>query len=196
MKIIGIDLDNTLFSCNSKAYEFVSKLKSESKEPLKFYEVDNNNIPKNNFFFKKIFKFCNSSYYHELPKAVDTINELFDKGYKIYFISSRPKTKISINLALEWLKNKNVKYDKLVLACNNKPEYSCLNNIDFFIDDKKEICREIGKSGVTSLFICSDKKEENNDYFIKVSSWEMISNFFACLDFEIDNKFDCENENI
>ena len=60
-----------------------------------------------------------------LPKAVEAINDLHDKGHFIIIYSSRGWAEY--NMTLEWLKENGIPFDLLMLG---KPIY------DMWLDDK------------------------------------------------------------
>lgn len=180
---IGIDLDKTLFNCNSFIYKILSNINYHKEKNHSYYEVPSQGIYKCSFM-NKIFKYLNPSKYYAFPKAIETINSLHDQGYSIYFVSSRPNMKAVVYLTYEWLKNHNVKYDKLVLGCKNKPVYAKNEGINYFIDDLKFTCEKMSDIGIYS-FLFNGFIKDNSDKKLKpflkskrTFNWNDIKNFF------------------
>ncbi len=185
-EIIGIDLDKTLFSCNSFLYNFVAGLNFHNDKNLKHYEVPRDGIYKCSFI-NKVFKFFNPSKYKAFPEAVETINSLHDDGYFIFFVSSRPNIKPVISMTYEWLNKHNVKYDKLVLGCKNKPAYAYEKGIKFFIDDLRKNCELMSCKGIKPLLFKGSLKNKNKKklkpalQLQNFTSWQDIKSYFDSL---------------
>lgn len=182
-KKIGIDLDNTIFSCNSLTYSWVSKIAFQNEKKIKHFDV-NQKAGIKYTLANKIFKMFNPKKYKEYPGAIETINYLFDKGYGIYFVSSRPNIRPCHAMILGWLEKHNVKYDKLILGCNNKSAYAFAEGIDYFIDDMKKICKTMEDVGIESLMFKGKLKQTGNKKFRRnngekiVDSWDDVKEYF------------------
>lgn len=149
---IGIDVDNTLFYCNSLLYKIIAKFKFSSiKHKLKYTEVPIIKETKVNTFFRKVFKFFNPKAYKPCEEAIETINLLHNAGNKIVLITSRPAFGPFVSSLQEWLSSHDVCCDTLVMGCNNKTYYITKNNIDLLIDDLPKNCRDAEKVGQKSI---------------------------------------------
>ncbi len=177
MKKIGIDLDKTLFNCESLLYDLLNKFQFINKNDKTFIEIDINNIKEISPFIKKINKILNPSFYTAYPYAIQTINSLHEAGYKIYFISSRPNINFITSATVEWLINNKVHCDKLIMACNNKAHYAYENKLDFFIDDLVDNCMTLEKIGIKSILF--DGCLKNKDYF-KLKKTDMKFTVLNC----------------
>ncbi len=182
-KTVGIDLDKTLFVCDSLIYFLLNKINFNRGKKLKYKEIDPKGIYKGKTA-NKIFKFLNPSKYITYLDAVKTINELHENGYKIYFVSNRPCLKLLVYLTVETLRRFGVCYDKLVLGCNNKAEYIKQEGIDYFIDDLALICNSVVlRTDAKPLWFTPKVKEDRRAKKIfpeleKFSTWNGIKEFF------------------
>lgn len=181
MMRIGIDLDNTIFFCNSLVYKFVTALQSRtSSSPLSYKEVGSKAPRDVHPFLKKAFKFLNPAEYRPFPFAVDVINKLHERGAEIYFISSRPHVQPMIALTTAWLQANQVKYDNLILGCKNKGAFAYTHRIDFMIDDHAKVCSEARKKGVIAIQFRGNQKTyalSCPPEFVTLSSWKDIERF-------------------
>lgn len=111
-----------------------------------------------------------------LPKeaSVETINKIKEKGNKIVLITARFDDEIVDIKALteKWLKENNIKYDKLIINSQNKLEIAKQENIEIFIDDSIRNC-EMLSSGNIKTYMFSTKNNEyyENENILKVKSW-------------------------
>lgn len=182
-KIIGVDIDNTLFSCRSLLYNIAAKLKVPvSKRKLKYAEVPYCQDPKVNPLLKGIFKFFNPNKYQEFPEAVKSLNSLYDEGFEIHLLNSRPNINIFVTSVQEWLNNHGVKYHKLIVGCNDKPKYISENNVDILIDDLSKTCKEAEVVGSKSIIfrgslkqkLQEGKPEKKLKYSNIATSWKSV----------------------
>lgn len=169
--IIAIDLDETLFSCNSVIYRILNKLQKPSaiNTKLKYKQVEKQKNVNAGLlrFFSRMF---NPDKYKPLNEAVNCINALYNEGNQIIFLSSRPHFLKNLrNSALIWLEKNNVRYDTLIFGCRNKAAFCKTFNVDMLIDDKLENCRNVNAVGTHAINICSDKNFFKNNPSLKNS---------------------------
>ncbi len=159
----GVDLDKTIFDCNSPLYNFLNRIKFNKKDKLKYHEVDRDAVCKQSVF-NKVFKLLNPNYFFALPEAVETINGLSNIGFEFHLVSDRPYIKPIIALTLASLQSHNIKYAKLILGCSNKAEYAKEKGLDYFIDNKEEICQLLAqRTGVSVVRVEADVKKANKN---------------------------------
>lgn len=111
-----------------------------------------------NKYYKNVLEECEL-----MPNAEDTIKKLKEEGNKIYFITARLNG--IENCDTEAITKKSLKtipYDKLILNTPDKLEVSKENNIDIFIEDSYDTCRELTENGIKS-FLMTTKMNENVD---------------------------------
>ncbi len=153
MGIIGVDLDNTMFTCKrSFSYMLMNKFQFlRSDDKLKYKEIDTNEAKEVHPIIKNFHKILNPASYKAYPEAIETINALYDQGYQIYIITSRPAISPIVSATVAWLKENGVKFDKLIMGCNNKGEYAKQNKVSLIIDDFDKTCKSLDKRGIDSI---------------------------------------------
>jgi len=149
-----VDLDRVVFDCPSFAFWLGNFLfaKSKTEKALK-YDVINPAEAKT--YFNSLF-FLRMSRVSEMKQVDDSVRVLRkwnDMGYDISFVSSRPSFKPFQKAIVVWLEKNGVKFTKLVLGCNNKPEYCSINNFDVIIDDTLLNCKGCAESGMKAIWL-------------------------------------------
>ena len=90
---IAIDLDGTIFSCDSLLYKVANTFFSAySQQNLKYSEIDVEE-EKTNSFLSRFTKILNHQYYKEVEDATNIIREWKRFGHEIILLSSRPNWK-------------------------------------------------------------------------------------------------------
>ena len=192
MKIIGVDLDNTMFTFRSLMYGLMNKFQSIKSSTGNFVEFSGKNHKKSNFLLKKLHKVFNPAKYHTYPRAIEAINYLRSIGFKVYFISSRPNISPIVNVTLEWLDNNNVRYDKVVLGCKNKAIYAKENDVDLMIDDYFATCQQLDKVGIRSILFRGSLKDDEGQYkLLKPSNIAFATSWFDIVQ-NVDKIFEDE----
>ena len=81
-------------------------------------------------------------------------------------------------LTENWLKDNNIKYDKLVLESENKDEKCLENNVDIFIDDSVNNCKKVYNALKIPTFMFDSvyNQKEENTHIKRVFSWKEIYN--------------------
>lgn len=109
-----------------------------------------------NKYYKNVLEECEF-----MPGAVDVIKKLKNEGNEIYFITARL---IGIqNCDTETITKKSLQvipYDKLILHTPDKLKASKENNIDVFIEDSYDTCKELTENGIKS-YLMTSKMNEN-----------------------------------
>lgn len=175
---IAIDLDQTVFCCESYLYKIINMIlpKQDANSKLKYVVVDQNMEDGRNFL-GKVVKVLNPDYYQEIDNAIKIIDGWYKAGHQIILLSSRPAFKASKEMVIAWLENSNVSFNMLVMSCNNKAKFCEKYKIDVLIDDKLQTCINAKKFGVYPIYFRRDKSEFNiGDYEIVFSnSWNKIA---------------------
>ncbi len=109
-----------------------------------------------NKYYKNVLEECEF-----MPGAIDVIKKLKNEGNEIYFITARL---IGIqNCDTETITKKSLQvipYDKLILHTPDKLKASKENNIDVFIEDSYDTCKELTENGIKS-YLMTSKMNEN-----------------------------------
>lgn len=182
---IGIDIDDTISNTFETFFPYMKKFIEQdlnrkldlnlSSRTDYYNVVEKYGISKEEarVFWKKYFV---QIVENVLPKeaSVEIINKIKEKGNKIVLITARFDDEIVDIKALteKWLKENNIKYDKLIINSQNKLEIAKQENIEIFIDDSIRNC-EMLSSGNIKTYMFSTKNNEyyENENILKVKSW-------------------------
>lgn len=146
---IGIDIDDVLTNTSEVIKEYLIKYEKSGDGISHFVEVMKGDMPTENI--KNFF----SEYLIEIIKRLtlkdnsqNVIKRFSNNGNEIIFITSRGDEKCqgSERATIEFLKNNNIKYDKIIFNANNKQKICLDNKIDIMIDDSVKNCEAIEKS--------------------------------------------------
>ena len=181
MKKIAVDVDHTLINCSSSYLYQVCKLfpggsASPNKE-LKYSVIKDESDDKCGLLSKLIHRFTKMgkfSNYTVLEDSTDAVNVWFERGVKVYLLSSRPNF-ASLNAILRQIFSKsNLMYSGMILNCNNKAEFCKRFDIDCLIDDSPSNCLNAMVNGIKS--ICYNKPMNNERYkdLTFVDNWKDI----------------------
>lgn len=186
---IGIDIDDTISNTYETVIPYAQKYQIEElhKSPIldrnkelathKYTKALHNwNDEEENIFWEKY-------YVKMLPKikvkelASENIKEL-RKKHNIYLITARwdNEEKEISKLTKKWLEDNEIVYDELILNAGTKLELCKKHNIDIFIDDSFQNCKELTENGIRTFIMDSKTNGKYNDKNItRVYSWPHIS---------------------
>lgn len=174
--IIAVDIDNTLFTCNSIVYKVFNKIQKVGKPEAKklTYKTVAPNGKISQSFLRLFVPMLNAKKFEALDGALETLEEWKKQGHEIVLLTNRPgKIKIMRNATLALLKYHNVTYDKLVMGCKNKHLFCKEFGISLLIDDNKQNCENANYKGITSVRI--GKENMGNDpqgITFNVNNWK------------------------
>ena len=152
--IIGIDIDNTITETSKKAKEFL-------KEFNKNYN-DYHDLPENIYneymqkYAIKIASLC------DLKEGVkEAFNYLNSNNYKIIIITARSNyySKDNIKATKQYLKNNDLKYNKIIFNAEEKGKVAKENNIAIFIDDKESVLDNINQYHIEPIHIGTEQSK-------------------------------------
>ena len=192
---IGIDIDDTISETFEALLPYSQKytiedLKRESnidinKDYLNHLYIESasgwNDLETKNFWEK---------YYEDILKAVNiknfaskVINNKRKNGDKIFLITARwdmPNFDTK-KLTENWLLENNVQYDKLFMNASDKVQLVKENNIDLFIDDSFNNCKQISENTNAKVYMMTSLVNKNlGDKKIKrVFSWPEIDDLIS-----------------
>ena len=187
---IGIDIDDTISETFETLLPYAQKytieeLKRESKINMNqdflnhFYIVYMNGWTK-----EEAMEFW-SKYYGEILKNVnikkfasEVINQLRKEGHKIYLITARwdmPNDNIQ-EITKQWLKKNELEYDELIINASDKLNLIKEKNIDIFIDDSFNNCKNIAENSDTKVYMMNSavNKNLNHQKVKRIYSWPEI----------------------
>lgn len=134
-----------------------------------------------NLYYKNILEECEI-----MPHAVDSINTLKTENNNIYFITAR-LMKIdncdTVDITKKTLND--IKYDELIIE-SDKLKICKEKNIDIFIEDSYDTCKELQLNGIKTYLMTTKMNEKIEDEEIeRVKSWDelylKINNYIGLL---------------
>ena len=190
---IGIDIDDTISNSFETIFDDSQKFDIElgnSGETKQYGKIlDHNQIETlyPHWTNEQIDLFWNTYFIKVLtiakPKnyVAEILKKLKEENNNIIIITSRyeyseGRTEIE-NYTKKWLKRNEIVYDKLVLEAQDKLKAAKENNIDLFIDDSIEHCRNVQYGNIKTFLytsICNQGVETPD--LERVYSWIQIYN--------------------
>lgn len=194
---IGIDIDDTISETFETLLPYaqkytIEKLGREAK-------VDFGKKCINHYYIEEMFnwskeesiQFWENNITEILEKvniktfASEIIKKLSEKGNNIYLITARWNTdKNNVEkTTVKWLDEKNVIYDKLFInaEANRKVQLVQENDIDIFIDDSYENCKDVSEKTNAKVFMMNSRVNENFklENIKRVYSWYEIEHLIV-----------------
>lgn len=184
---IGIDIDGVLTDVERWQLDYGSKFYYEryKKEIVDFEGYDTNQIfnvddKLDEEFWREYFK-----EYSLNVEARKFANEVIDKlkqdGNEIYIITARGSflshsadvmsVEENQQIVLNWLKNNNINYDKIIFSPEDKLDICKENKIDLMIEDKVDNINKISKIIPVICFHAGYNKDCKNSNIIRCYSW-------------------------
>ena len=189
---IGIDIDDTISETFETLLPYSQKyiiedlkrkstIELRSDYPNHFYIVYMNGWNE-----KEAIDFW-EKYYAEILRKVnikkfasEVINKLKNEGHKIYLITARWDMRADNveEITKQWLKDNNIEYDGLFLNANDKLQLAKENNIDIFIDDSFNNCKNIVDNTNAKVYMMTSRVNGNlkDEKIKRVYSWPEIYN--------------------
>lgn len=184
---IGIDIDGVLTDVERWQLDYGSKFYYEryKKEIVDFEGYDTNQIfnvddKLDEEFWREYFK--EYSLNVEARKfANEVIDKLKQEGHQIYIITARGSflshsadvmsVEENQQIVLNWLKNNNINYDKIIFSPEDKLDICKENKIDLMIEDKVDNINKISKIIPVICFHAGYNKDCKNSNIIRCYSW-------------------------
>ncbi len=185
---IGIDIDGVLTDIEQWQLDYGSKF---------FSNINKSVINKDGYEISEIFKVpdeLDSQFWHEYlyeyvtkePSrkfADEVIKKLKDNGNEIYIVTARYLTDRDTEdgnnmrkIVIEWLKQQNIIYDKIIFAPEDKLQICLENNIDVMIEDKVENIEKISTKLPVICFHAGYNKQCKKDNIYRAYTWYDIYN--------------------
>lgn len=182
--IIGIDIDGVLTNDDDYILDFTSKycyehnLKSFNNANLYEYrKLDWNESTINNYRNEYFLNYIENEPARKFSSEV--IKKLRNDGNKIIIITSRHKTAENGTLndknirecTIEWLKNNEIEYDKIIFTKPPKVKEILENKIDIMIEDSPTTIKEIEKVVKVLYFDTRYNRDIECNNITRVYSW-------------------------
>lgn len=138
--------------------------------------------------------------------GLQLINTLKKDGHKIFLVTSRGVDGLSKKKStVTWLKELDVRYDKLIMNQRDKSEVLLKNKIDVFIDDNINHCTKAAEKGIFTIqkssFMLEHEKFDNycqtweevyKQIQKKAKEKPLIERYPIILDTDVSNEIDDE----
>lgn len=115
--------------------------------------------------------------------APEVIKKIKDGGNKIYLVTARwkmPKEDTK-QITIDWLKENNIEYDELIVDVQDKLKVLKEKNIDIFIDDSYENCKNVAENSDIKVYMMNSKVNEKLEHekIQRVYSWPEIDSLIS-----------------
>ena len=185
---IGIDIDGVLTYLEKAIIDFGTKMSVEEKWPIKinvskYWEVEAlewTQEQADKFWNKYLVEYVVESKPRMFSEEI--IEMLKKEENNIYIITARNEYGMPPEyygkmqeLTREWLKNQDIKYDKLIFARDSEKLHQCIeNNVEIMIEDSPNNIEDISKKIKVIKFDCQYNKQVNGENIITAYSWYHI----------------------
>ncbi len=185
---IGIDIDGVLLDFEREAVNLGTKMSVEENWPIDidlsaYWDIQLfnwNDEQAKKFWDKYFIRYLKESTVRKF--APEVIEKLQQEGDKIYLITARNEEELPIQhygkmkqLTKEWLKNQNIKYDKIIFTTDEGKLQKCFeNNIEVMIEDSPDNIQNISKQIKVIKFDCQYNRQITGPNVITVYSWYHI----------------------
>lgn len=176
IKRIGIDLDDTLFDTATKFNYYKEKFCRKNDYTYEKFETDPNT--RYRFYcrhLKNVYKNLSLK-----ENAREIINNLYEEGYKIIFITARDIDKFPIlhDLTLKNLSENEINYSDIYFSKTNKVDVCKKQKIDLMIDNDSKVIKELYDNNIKILFYNESGKKTK---YQSVKDWKDILNYIKQL---------------
>lgn len=175
---IAIDLDNTMFDCDSLIYQVITSTMSAQNinKPLKYTVLNpNEEMPKG--IVKSFGRMSDIDHHTEIQNATSIIKSWKEAGSEIILLSSRPKFVAIRKMLLALFEKFDIDFNFIVIACNNKAKFCDKFNINLIIDDSFQNCKNCEIMGTKSIWFNRNatpiqKNRLRNQGYLVASTWD------------------------
>lgn len=153
MAILGFDIDDTVADGNRY---FVQALNKYLNRDLKYEDVRgrlNESYGVDQSVLDAFFKDLGDKFLTELKPlegAVESVNNLYDAGHQIIFITARHQN--NNEATKRWLSDNGFRYHKLIHS-ETKIQEALDEKIDLFVDDHPKIIENMAKTRIPAIFV-------------------------------------------
>ena len=185
---IGIDIDGVLTDLEKAIIDFGTKMSVEEKWPIKidvskYWEVEAlewTQEQADKFWNKYLVEYVVESKPRMFSEEI--IEMLKKEENNIYIITARNEYGMPPEyygkmqeLTREWLKNQDIKYDKLIFTRDSEKLHQCIeNNVEIMIEDSPNNIEDISKKIKVIKFDCQYNRQVNGENIITAYSWYHI----------------------
>ena len=177
---IGIDIDDTITNTQAKIDEIALKegFKIYDRTKHWFYDRYNTTSEEDETFLKKyVVEIMTTETVKEgVSKYIDMLR---NEGHEIYIVTARSSYyDPSIpDITVKYLKDNNINYDKIFLACRDKARICLDNKIDILVDDSIENIINVEEVGIKTITI--DNEYNKDIKTTRAHNWEEVYNLIT-----------------
>lgn len=179
MKVIGIDIDDTITKTSDEIKNYIINHKDEFEDSKKLLSnmhlilIGDKSTKDTKKFLENVLP--NLIENVEIRKdAVDVLTKLKKSGYYIVLITARGDDiflKGAEKVTRKYLDTHNIPYDKLIADSLNKKQACIDNNVDIMIDDSIRTLDKLIELNIKKLLFTTDVNKHIDTNFKRVSSW-------------------------
>ena len=126
-------------------------------------------------YYKNILEEC-----EPMENAPEMVAKLKEEGNEIFFITARLSNIKNCNteeITTKTLKENNIPYDKLIVNASDKLKFCKENNIEIFIEDSYDTCKQLEENGIKSYLMTTRMNEQIDSGEIeRVTTWDELYN--------------------
>lgn len=165
---IGIDIDDTItdtyyeilkFLCEEKNIDFET-LKNKNYNYDQIYDGCEGNPPMGQFIWDNFYRIIPNIQLKE--NVAQIMQKIIDDGNEIVIITARNHAKP--NQTQQYLKEKNIPYNKFYEGIKDKGRLAKEENIDLFIDDSIKNCKQVDENNIKVLLFDAPYNRECKQY--------------------------------
>lgn len=177
---IAIDLDNTIFNCDSLVYQVITFTSSAQNinRPLKYHIVQPGEAQEKGKI-KSFGRMSDVNHHIEIQNATSIIKKWKEAGSEIILLSSRPNFVAIKKMIIALMEKYEVDFNFIVIACNNKAKFCEKYNINLIIEDSLQNCKNCEIFGTKSIWFNQkatlfQKNRMRNKGYLVASSWDEV----------------------
>lgn len=176
---IGIDIDNVITETYQSIKNYIDDYDKNGE--LSNYMEDIMRGDMTNPTIKKFLdENCISIFINAKVKenADIVMRRLLDNGHEIFIITTRGEIRFkgSEQLSLDYFKDNNIPYTKILYNSFDKAQVCKDNHIDIMVDDSAKYCVEIAKQNINSILFTSEVNKSIDVPIPRVNSWLELEN--------------------
>jgi uncharacterized HAD superfamily protein len=179
MKVIGIDIDDTITKSSDGIKEYIINHPNEFEDSKQLLN-DVHHILSGHKITNDTTRFLNEIFSNLLEEVAlrenvtDILGKLKHDGYKIILITAREDTyfpKGAELITINYLKRNNVPYDLLITNSLNKVKVCLDYHVDLMIDDSVHGCTSLKEAGINTLLFTTNLNKDIETSVRRVNNW-------------------------
>lgn len=175
--VIAFDIDDVITNTSEVMKDYILKYDTTGKVASHIVEVMKGEIPSGTEEFVKKYMLNIIADAKVRPNAKEIINGLYYARNQIMIVTSRGDINYegSEELTINYLKNKEIKYSKIIFNCHNKAEICKENNVDLLVDDSVVHCTNFANVNGNSILYTTPVNKSIPTDIQRANDWEDLS---------------------